>query len=181
MSRRGSPPAETRFRKGQSGNPNGRPRKKPPQPASSFDVLIDKTLTIVQDGLPAEVSVEEALHHKTYHNALAGDRAAQREVLRWIAIRDEALAPLQKKHQEISIKRDPADPRNADDALLHLGIATLNPDRRGIPEGKRALLLEPWAVEAALRRRRGGPLTDQDIRSVRFHTRDPDSVRWPRR
>ena len=42
---RGLPPAETRFRKGQSGNPKGRPRKThTAKAASAFDIIIDRTL-----------------------------------------------------------------------------------------------------------------------------------------
>ena len=67
-----TPPASTRFRKGQSGNPRGRPRKQPDPQSSAFDVVIDRTLTIVQDGVPREVTVDEALQHKTYQDAIAG-------------------------------------------------------------------------------------------------------------
>ena len=70
------PPASTRFRKGQSGNPRGRPRKKPDPRPSAFDVVIDRMLTIVQGGEQREVTVDEALQHKTYQNAIAGNRAA---------------------------------------------------------------------------------------------------------
>ena len=59
------PRASTRFRKGQSGNPRGRPRKKPDPTPSAFDMVIDRTLTIVQDGVPREVTVDEALQHQT--------------------------------------------------------------------------------------------------------------------
>ena len=72
------------FRKGQSGNPKGRPRKNKSieTPRSAYDVVVDKTLTVVKDGVVREVTVEEALQHKTYQQALEGNRAAQREILR---------------------------------------------------------------------------------------------------
>ena len=89
---RGKPPASTRFRKGQSGNPRGRPKKTKPDPQSSaFDVVIDRTLTIVQGGVPREVTVDEALQHQTYQNAIAGNRPARREVLKMIAKREKAI------------------------------------------------------------------------------------------
>ena len=43
------------------------------------------------------------------------------------------------------------------------------------------MLLEPWAVQAALSRRRGGrKLRDKDVAEIRRCTRDPDSLRWPK-
>ena len=75
----GGGPASTRFRKGQSGNPRGRPRKQPVIQTSAFDVVIAPTLTIVQDGSPRDVTVDEALQHKTYQDAIAGNRAARRQ------------------------------------------------------------------------------------------------------
>jgi hypothetical protein len=49
------------------------------------------------------------------------------------------------------------DPDNADAALLLLGIAALNPARADIGADRDQLLLEPWAVQVALRRRRPTP------------------------
>jgi GTP-dependent phosphoenolpyruvate carboxykinase len=43
------------------------------------------------------------------------------------------------------------------------------------------LLLEPWAVQAALSRRRGGSrLTDKDVIDIKRCTRDAGALRWPR-
>ena len=43
----GHPPKSTRFRKGVSGNPHGRPRKeRPADSTSAFGVVVDKKLTI---------------------------------------------------------------------------------------------------------------------------------------
>ena len=62
----GRRPKSTGFRKGVSGNPAGRPRKeRPADSTSAFDVVIDKTLTIEQDGKSREVTIEEALWYKT--------------------------------------------------------------------------------------------------------------------
>ena len=91
--RRNQPPVSTRFRKNQSGNPNGRPRKRRIEsPPSAFDVIIERTLTITQDGKPREVTAEEALQHKTYQDAIAGKRMAQREVFKMINKREKARA-----------------------------------------------------------------------------------------
>ena len=88
----GRPPVESRFRKGQSGNPKGRPKKAKPRAASAFDIVIDRTLTVTQGGMPRAVTVEEALQHRTYQEAIAGSRPARREVLKMIAKREQYLA-----------------------------------------------------------------------------------------
>jgi len=60
-----------------------------------------------------------------------------------------------------------------------LGIAT--PDKRLEDHNPGAILLEPWAVQAALSRRRGGKaLTKQDVGEIRRSTRTPETLRWPR-
>lgn len=86
------PPAGSRFRKGQSGNAKGRPRSPPRPRASAFDIVIDRTLTVTQGGQARELTLEEALQHKTYQAAIAGNRAARREVLKMIAKREAWLA-----------------------------------------------------------------------------------------
>jgi hypothetical protein len=78
-------------------------------------------------------------------------------------------------------RRFSPDPDNADAALMLLGIAAPNPARADIGADRAQLLLEPWAVQAALSRRRGGRrLTDGERDATRRCTRDPDSLRWPR-
>ena len=92
MSKPTQAPTSSRFRKGQSGNPKGRPRSERATPGSAFDIVIDKTLTVTQGGVPREVTVEEALQHRTYQDAIAGNRSARREVLKMIAAREKYLS-----------------------------------------------------------------------------------------
>jgi hypothetical protein len=54
--------------------------------------VIDRTLTLTQSGKPREVTVEEALQHRTYQDAIAGNRATRREMLKMIAKREKWLA-----------------------------------------------------------------------------------------
>jgi Family of unknown function (DUF5681) len=181
-SRSGTTPNRGWFRKGRSGNSRGRPTASRPSQASAFDVLVEKTLTVAHHGGMREIAMEEALQQRTYRDALAGKRMAQREVLKWIMKREAWLAKDAPKASWPAITRHISpDPDNADAALLLLGIAAPNPARANIGADREQLLLEPWAVQAALRRRRGGNrLTDSERDAIRRCTRDPDSLRWPR-
>ena len=82
------PPESTRFKPGQSGNPNGRPTSSRASRASAFEVIVEKTLTVDDGGGTREITVEEALQQRTYRDALAGKRMAQREVMKWIMKRE---------------------------------------------------------------------------------------------
>lgn len=176
--------ASTRFQKGQSGNPKGRPRKQPdPSPSTSaFDIVIDRTLTLTRDGVPREVTVDEALQQRTYQAAIKGNRSAQRQIMKMIEAREKALAA-QSSRRPRSVERfiEGGDFRNADEAMLILGIADHDErwasDRRhGDPD---RLLLEPWAVKAAISRRAGRKLTGQDLEEAKRCTRDDGTVGWP--
>jgi hypothetical protein len=175
-------PNSGRFQRGRSGNPGGRPTASPASHSSAFDIVAEKTLTVVHHGIAREITAQEALQQKTYQNALAGKRMDQREVLKWIVKRDAWLV----KHRPRASRRAitqlySPDPDNADAALLLLGIAAPNPARADIGADRAQLLLEPWAVQAALRRRRGGQrLTEKECDEIRRSTRDPDCLRWPR-
>ena len=141
---------------------------------------MEKTLTVDDRDGTREITVEEALQQRTYRDALAGKGMAQREVVRWIMKREAWLAEHVPKAPRLVINYL-YDSDNADSALLLLGIAAQNPDRAGWRKDRAHLLLEPWAVQAALRRRRGGHrLTDNEREEIRRCTLDADSLRWPR-
>lgn len=176
---RGVPPADTRFRRGQSGNPRGRPRKPDSKTPSAFDVVIEKSLTVVQNGRAREVTIDEALQHRTYQDAIAGNLAARREVLKMIAKREQALAKRQPRVPAVEVKMEGVDPRNAEAALLILDIARIDASRASLDNRYKHLLLEPWAVKAALARRRGARLNEREIAEIKRCTRDADALRWP--
>ena len=181
-SRSDAAPNLGRFHKGRSGNPKGRPTTSCPPQASAFDIVMEKTLSVTHQGGTREITMEEALQQRTYRDALAGKRMAQREVLKWIMKREAWLAKHQPKaSRPVKTRHISPDPDNADAALLLLGIATLDPKRSDIGIERAQLLLEPWAVQAALRRRRGGNrLTNDQREQIRDCTREPDSLVWPR-
>ena len=76
------------FPQGPKRQPEGAAEESEAPAASAFDIVIDKTLTVTQGGVPREVTVEEALQQRTYQEAIAGSRPARREVLKMIAKRE---------------------------------------------------------------------------------------------
>lgn len=98
--------ASTRFAKGQSGNPKGRPKKRRPD-VSAFDIIFDKTLTVTQNGTERELTVDEALQLQTYQAALKDSRMSARAVLKMIEKRERWLA--EKESKSTSPKVRPYD------------------------------------------------------------------------
>ncbi|WFL77810.1 DUF5681 domain-containing protein [Altererythrobacter arenosus] len=84
--------SDTRFQKGQSGNPRGRPPRPRRPNISAFEIVLDKRLTTTVGGNERELTVEEVLQQQTLKDALAGKRMAIRKVLKMIEKREAALA-----------------------------------------------------------------------------------------
>lgn len=186
MTRKGGiPPEEYRFRKGETGNPKGRPRGSTQTRKSAFDVITDTELTIRAGETTTTLSAEEALHLKTYQQAIGGDKKAWAEVLDMIIAREKALEALAPPIPGPELLIEKGDPDNAHEAMVLLGIASYDLERGGFsadPErGVRYLLLEPWAVQLALQHRSLTHLSDSSKHLVKAWTRDRDRLRWPPR
>ena len=177
---RGKPPVSGRFRKGRSGNPGGRPKSRAvPGTSSAIEVIMGRTLTVMRNGTPREITMEEALQQRTWQDAIDGNRSAQREVLKWIIKRDKYLLAEERRKSPrgvTSLFSD--DPGNADDALLLLEITALDPTHEDYDEPRPQMLLEPWAAQG--RRRGGHKLKADNVSEIRRCTRDPDSLHWPK-
>lgn len=160
---------DTRFKKGQSGNPNGRPKKVEEQ-GTAYDVILDKKLA----GLgKRELSVEEALEQGILKDTFKGKVMAIRKVLKMIERREAALA-----------KKRPDPPpgefilhhfsENAQSALLILKIA--EPDMR---VGGCRWNIHTWAAQAALKRPGRWMLKARHKKEIEFFTFDPHKLDWP--
>jgi len=147
--------------------------------ASAFDIVIDRTLPVMQNGEAREVTVEEALQHRTYQDAIGGNRAARREVLKMIAVREKWLAAKAPKHQPVGVRIEPTDPDNAHEALLLLGIAERDTRWNDPNDEYERLLLRPWAVQAALSRPGRRRLSAKEVSEIKRCTRDAETLRWP--
>lgn len=73
------PPKKSQFQKGQSGNPNGRPKRK----GFEEEVLdeLNSLITISENGKPSKVSKQSALIKRLVAGALSGDIQAVRILL----------------------------------------------------------------------------------------------------
>jgi Family of unknown function (DUF5681) len=168
----------TRFVKGQSGNPKGRPRARRPD-VSAFDIIFDKRLTATQNGVERELTIDEALHLQTYQAALKGQKMAIRAVLKMIEKREIALARLapQIASKPIEIVRE-FNAENADEPMRLLGIASYTePDAY---RSERQLKLEPWVTELVIdRQRRRGSISDSSECRLRNLTHSPECLKLP--
>lgn len=166
--------SDTRFKPGQSGNPNGRPPRPRRPNVSAFEIILDKRLTASVGGKERELTVEEVLQQQTLKDALAGKRMAIRKVLKMIEKREAALL------KKGGVRRTPmtfeqhhcAD--NANEAMRILGIAA--PDSEFPSRWK----VNTWATQAALSKPGRRKFTDKDVKDIKFFTSDPGTLRWPR-
>jgi hypothetical protein len=163
----------TRIKPGERRNPAGRPRRTPASPTpAGLEVLRDRTAKITKGGVEREVSMKEALEHRTLQSAFNGSRKAIRDVLKWIKRRN-AARPSQQRLLPL-IKQDCASPLRVDDAVLLLGIGCA-PSDRAREGGERFLQLEPWVVRLALERISPKRMAPGLINDILRQTRDGEA------
>jgi len=76
----GNPPRRTRFRKGHSGNPKGRPRGLKSF-ATIFDEEMNQTVTILENGKRKRIPKMRAAVRQTLNRAMRGDFKALHEIV----------------------------------------------------------------------------------------------------
>jgi len=163
------PPRATRFTKGQSGNPAGRPRGRHRE--APYEAVLGQMVTIREGGSKRSVTAAEAFLLQLPKRGLEGDSAANRASL---ALIEEARS----QHGADSIRQFVVafvDPGSVTSALESLRMAKkLDPYRETA-----RMALEPWLVEAALAHLKG-TLSPAEQRIVVKATRTPHKVRWPK-
>lgn len=167
----GKPPPSTRFRKGQSGNPRGRPRNR--RKDVPYDAVLGRMVTIRENGKERRVTAAEAFVLQLTKKGLEGCGASARASLASIEqarstkeLSDASQLPIKIQIQLFGICCVVED----------LGMAVrLN----RYSEDNVRLMLKPWIVEAALARIKNGQLSHEDQQIVVASTHSPEKVRWP--
>jgi hypothetical protein len=74
------PPVETRFRKGQSGNPSGRPKRVSEEldPGMILQCIDSEEITLSINGKPARMTKAEIEFRQLFSKAIRGDMSAAR-------------------------------------------------------------------------------------------------------
>ena len=168
----GKPPVSTRFAKGQSGNPRGRPpgrRRELPHEA-----VLGQMVTVRDGGTEKRVTAEKAFLLYLTNKALEGDAAAARDLLAVLPRARASRTPLSGRIR--LIEQVIVSPTSVDRALDSLRMGkTLDRHRDSA-----RMALEPWVVEAALERLGNKRFTPDEQRTIVRATRTPWKVRWPR-
>lgn len=168
----GKAPVSTRFRKGQSGNPGGRPRGRTNAPP--YESVLGQIVTIREDGSERRVTAAAAFLLHMTKRGLEGDGPAARAAM--AAIEDARAARGASTEEGITvIIRKMVTPGSVNAALEPLRMATRLDRFR--PTAR--IALEPWLVEAALARLGERHLTLEEQATVVRATRTPKKIRWP--
>ena len=167
----GRPPTSSRFRKGQSGNPRGRPKNSRREIA--YDHVLGQMVTIRDDRGERRVTAAEAFLLQLTKKGLQGDSAAARGSLAAI---EEARS---KRHLDAPIIKGVVckgvSPGSVGCSLDALALAV---KLRKYTKNAR-YELKPWIVEAALARLGSNRLSVEEQRVVTEATHKPDRVKWP--
>jgi hypothetical protein len=164
------PPRAKQFKKGQSGNPKGRPKGSGIRDA--VDKVLQRTVLITVDGKQRRVPVTEAMMMQLTQRGLSGDPTASRDFMKIADQSAQAHVAKEAKDKEnrgfnVQIVRfGPPDDCNGALELLDVIVE--------VGDGSGQLRVQPWVVEAA--QARGLNLSQADQDHVEAFTVTPEDV-----
>lgn len=166
------PPSTTRFRKGKSGNPRGRPRGSRSQ--APYEAVLGQMVTIREKGVERRVTAAEAFLLHMTKQGLEGDGAAARASMAAI---DDARAKrvVTDAEQVTHIAIVAVTPGSVNTALEPLRMAVKQDRYRAMARMK----IEPWLIQEALSRLGDRRLSLAEQANVYAATRTPGKVKWP--
>lgn len=165
------PPKSTRFSKGKSGNPRGRPKNRHRE--IPYNAILGQMVTIREDGRERRVTAAEAFLLQLTQKGLAGDSAATRASLEAI----EVARATRSSEVPVASKIVISSVDSGADAIIgELGLAKL---KYPADEARVRWELNPWIVEAALAKLDGRRLSKEEQLEVWNATRTPHKVSWP--
>ncbi len=169
----GKPPKANRFKKGQSGNPNGRPKnlhKEPP-----YEAILGQQVTITENGIERQTTAEEAFLKALMKLGADGNvdaaialSSALEEDERLREIRSELENP-----PDITVV--PVPKGSVSHHLRRLKIVRKLYAKQ--PHAKQ--VIENWAVTDALERLDGRQLSLEEQQIVVAATHRPEKMKWP--
>lgn len=169
----GKPPHFSRFKKGQSGNPKGRPKGSRTKDMP-FEAVLGRKVTIRDQGEEREVTAAEAfLLHLAKQGLVGGPRQTR---IALVAITQGRQSNhVSRGHKVISVNISLVSPKSLNLALIPLRMAI----KRDRFSSSARMLLEPWLVRAALKRFGEKRLTKEEQQTVMQVIRNPHKVSWP--
>jgi hypothetical protein len=167
----GHPPIASRFTKGRSGNPAGRPKNR--HQTLPHNAVLSQMVTVRDGGRERRITAAEAFLLQLTRKGLAGDSAAARASLDAI---EAARARRPGDYQPLKTIAIVPIKQGTSTLLDTLGIAIKKYPK---DEARVRWELNPWIVEAALARLGKRRLTEDEQREVWANTRTPHKVRWP--
>jgi Family of unknown function (DUF5681) len=122
------PPLHTRFKPGQSGNPNGRPKKKGATFAESIERELNTSITVVEAGKRRRITKLEAIVKQQTNKAVNGDPKATALLLSAIERREsdalDTLSPVLHAMRAIHGKHESANQNGTETADVFQAEAT---------------------------------------------------------